>query len=310
MQLELENQQLRDNLNKGLGCGKDTSVGEPSETQTSSESAITSIQTLSRAREELQLPTPGSTPRNATTVQRIFAPDTVSCYHGPTSALYDEDSVASDVTNKSTSSVKTPSVWTRRQLVAETASQRQFETVNFLAGKLDFDGVDPELGMQLLSIYWNRQLSLGPVVYRTAFMRDMACAGPNFSKLLLNAIYFYSSKYSSRIEVCRSSNNKLTAGMVYRQRAMELLAGCYDKSKISTIQALLIMSSALFTWCDEKSLSWLYAGMAFTMITDLGIQVGPNTLKNQFSEEDLEIRTRVFWAAYGEFFLVLQLPKS
>jgi hypothetical protein len=155
--------------------------------------------------------------------------------------------------------------------------------------------------MHLLSIYWNRQITLGPVVYRTAFMRDMACAGPYFSKLLLNAIYFYACKYTSRIEVCRDPNNRFTTGWVYRQRAMELLSKSFDKSNITTMQALLIMSSAFFAWCDEKSLSWLYAGMAFNMIIDLGIQVDADTLKQQLSEEALEIRSRVFWAAYGKF---------
>jgi hypothetical protein len=308
MQLELENQQLKDKVlsfNKTLECAENAnygvSVGKPPETRASPATSIASIQSSSRARNELQLPLPRSISGKPTTAQSNFTPDKASGYHGPTSSLYDENSLASDVINESTSNVKVPNLWTRRQLVAESAIQRQFETVNFLAGKLDFDGIDPELGMHLLSIYWNRQLALGPVVYRTAFMRDMACAGPYFSKLLLNAIYFYSSKYSPRIEVCRSSNNRFTAGMVYRQRAVELLAECFDKSKITTIQALLIISNALISWCDEKSISWIYAGMAFTMVTDLGLQVDPNTLKKRFSEEDLEIRTRVFWAAYGEY---------
>ncbi|RDW61641.1 hypothetical protein BP5796_11533 [Coleophoma crateriformis] len=59
------------------------------------------------------------------------------------------------------------------------------------------------------------------------------------------------------------------------------------------------MSTALFSWCDEKSTSWLYAGMAFNMIIDLGIHVDADTLRQRFSEDELEIRHRVFWAAYS-----------
>jgi hypothetical protein len=255
-----------------------------------------------------QMPTPDSAPDSdrRTVVQDTFSPDIESCYHGPTSTLFDESSIEVDVTQKVTDP-EVPDLWKKRQLVAESANQRQFETVNFLARKLDFDGVDPDLGMHLLSIYWNRQLVLGPVVYRTAFMRDMACAGPYFSKLLLNAIYFYSSKYSSRIEACQHPSNKLTIGWEYRQKAIALLNKCYDKSSITTVQALLIISSALFSWCDERSLSWLYAGMAFNMITDLGIHVNGNTLKKRVSDEESEIRTRVFWAAYGEIALEFRL---
>lgn len=193
-----------------------------------------------------------------------------------------------------------PEVWTERQLLAESARQRQLETVNFVAGKLDFDGVDQELGMHLLSVYWSRQQTLGPVIYRTAFMRDMACAGPYYSKLLLNAIYFYASKHSARMEIRQDPNDKLTAGWKYRQRAAELLSQAFDRSDIRTIQALLIMSCALFSWCDEKSISWLYAGMAFSMIIDLGLNVNAITLRRRYSEEELEVRRRVFWAAYGK----------
>lgn len=234
---------------------------------------------------------------DATISHDMFSPDKNSCYHGPTSAVFDEKSIETFNPNVD----KVPNVWVKRQLMAESARQRQLETVNILARSLDFDGVDPELGTHLLSVYWNRQPSSFPIVYRTAFMRDMACAGPYFSKLLLNAIYFYACKYTSRAEVRQDPNNKLTAGWVYRQRAIELLHKCFDKSTITTIQALLLISTALFSWCDEKSKSWLYAGMAFNMLIDMGIHVDASTLKRRFTEEESEIRHRLFWAAYGKF---------
>jgi hypothetical protein len=55
------------------------------------------------------------------------------------------------------------------------------------------------------------------------------------------------------------------------QRFMELFITAFDKSEITTIQALIIMASPLFTRCDERSLSWLYSGIAFNMIIDLGM---------------------------------------
>jgi hypothetical protein len=53
----------------------------------------------------------------------------------------------------------------------------------------------------------------------------------------------------------------------------ELLGGALDKSEITTIQALLIMTSSLFALGDERSAAWLYAGVAFRMIIDLGLHV-------------------------------------
>lgn len=227
---------------------------------------------------------------------RPFSPDKEPSYHGQSSLLFDDKTSKTVVTEMTRSDVSV-----ERQLVAETANQRQLEVVNFIAGELDFDGVDQDLGMHLLMIYWNRQHILAPIVYRTAFMRDMACKGRYFSRLLLNTIYFYASKYTARTDVRQNSCNPLTAGWAYRQRAVALLAESFDKSSIPTIQALLIMSSALFSWCDEKSTSWLYGGIAINMIVDLGLHVDAATSRLKYGGEELEIRLRAFWAAYGSY---------
>ncbi|KAI4947308.1 hypothetical protein J4E91_006660 [Alternaria rosae] len=163
--------------------------------------------------------------------------------------------------------------WIEKGLVAEAARQRQLETVNFRLMKLDFDGVEPELGMHLLSLHWNRQHHSFLTTYRPAFMRDMACGGPYFSKLLLNAIYFGASKFSPRHEVRRVADDVRTAGWQFRERVRELLGGALDKSEITTIQALLVMTNSLFALGDERSAAWLYAGLAFRMIVDLGLHV-------------------------------------
>lgn len=172
------------------------------------------------------------------------------------------------------------------------------EQLNFRQGKLDFDGVDPDLGMHLLSLHWNRQHHSFLITYRPAFMRDMACDGPYFSKLLLNAIYFGSSKFSPRLEVRKDPNDVRTAGWKYRERVRELLGGSLDRSDVTTIQALLQMTNSLFALGDERSAAWLYSGLAFRMLVDLGMHVDV-TNKHPFSDEDLEIRRRVFWGAFG-----------
>lgn len=156
--------------------------------------------------------------------------------------------------------------------------------------------------MQLLSLYWDRQLDIGAIVYRPAFTRDLACNGPYFSKLLLNAIYFTASKYTSRTEVRDDASKPLTAGRPFRRRLTELLQSALLKSRIPTIQALLLFSSSLFTWCDERSLSWLYSGLAFNMIIDLGIHIdiGTNSTSQPVLPEVAEIRQRLFWGAFGK----------
>ena len=97
-------------------------------------------------------------------------------------------------------------------LFAEAAKQRQMEVVNTARGLLDFDGGDPEMGLHLLNLHWNRQHHSFLVTYRPAFMRDMACQGPYFSKILLNAIYFGSAKFSPRLELRKDPDDVRTAG--------------------------------------------------------------------------------------------------
>jgi hypothetical protein len=131
-------------------------------------------------------------------------------------------------------------------------------------------------------------------------MRDMASRGPYFSELLLNAIYFVASADCTRSSNSFGLGDSNTSGMDFRRKAEAIL---YDpvtqvltKSSITTIQALLLMSDALFSWCDERSLSWHYLGIATNMIVDLGIHSEHSVAKNP---EDLETSRRVFWSAFG-----------
>ena len=177
----------------------------------------------------------------------------------------------------------------------------RLEASNYCSHTLDFDGVDPDLAMHLLSCHWNRQHHSYLITYRPAFMRDMACQGPYFSKLLLNAIYFGASKFTSRGETRSDPADVRPSGWVFRQRVKELLVSDLEKSTVTTIQALLIMTRSLFALGEEKNAAWMYAGMAFRMMVDLGMHIEGSSLytSDQLSDEDLEIRRRVFWAAFG-----------
>ncbi|KAL4886093.1 fungal-specific transcription factor domain-containing protein [Aspergillus karnatakaensis] len=238
-------------------------------------------------------------------------PDQESQFHGPSSAMFDEPGATnaavsgSDVAN---------SDYRKCQLLAETTRQRQMEMININAGKLDFDGVEPEVGLKLLTTFWNRQHHSGPIVYRSTFMRDMACNGPSFSKLLLNAIYFSASDYvfqaaasdwDGNINTRCDATDSCTVGHQFRRKFEKYLhdpdTRLLFKSQVTTIQALLLVSNTMFSWCDEKSLSWHYSGIAVNMIIDLGLhteshrpRVGASLLVGE-----LETHRRLFWAAFA-----------
>lgn len=171
-----------------------------------------------------------------------------------------------------------------------------------LNANLDFDGVDPELAWHLLDLHWNRQHQSFLVTYRPAFMRDMACGGPYFSRILLNAIYFGAAKFSPRLELRKVPSDVRTAGWKFRDRVRDLLGRALDYSNITTIQALLLMCNSLFALGDEPSAAWIYVGNARSMIIDLGLHIDVTSRSNlrHLSDEDIEIRRRVFWAAFGK----------
>lgn len=142
-------------------------------------------------------------------------------------------------------------------------------------------------------------------MYRPAFMRDMAHGGRYFNDLLLNVIMFVAVRYAPAQARADSSLDSCDKAMTFRQKAEEMLyradTHMLTKSSVTTIQALLLMANTLLAWCDERSLSWQYLGIAINMIIDLGIHATNSSFYRCESAEDLEIGRRIFWAAYSAF---------
>ncbi|KAF4493830.1 hypothetical protein FAGAP_10059 [Fusarium agapanthi] len=224
-----------------------------------------------------------------------------AAFHGPSSGACGGVHIRN---TKEPSRITSHDEITKNQLLAETTKQRQLEKVNLRARKLDFCGVDPKIGMDLLSKFWNRQHYMGSVVYRPAFMRDMACKGPYYSDLLLTAMLFAGSMHTVDVAALRNTSKLNSTGRLYRIKFEQALHASGSqvlfKSDITTIQALLVVSDALFSWCNERSLSWHYLGIAVSMIIDLGLHIdGPaRRSSKKVSAEDTEVERRVFWATF------------
>ena len=136
-------------------------------------------------------------------------------------------------------------------------------------------------------------------------MRDMAYRGHYFNDLLLNVIMFVAVKYVLAQTRADSRVGSCVNATTFRQTAEDMLyradTHLLTKSTVTTIQALLLMANTLFAWCDERSLSWHYLGIAISMIIDLGIHTMNSAFYQRGSAEDLEIGRRIFWAAYSAF---------
>ncbi|KAH8726071.1 fungal-specific transcription factor domain-containing protein [Phaeosphaeriaceae sp. PMI808] len=138
-------------------------------------------------------------------------------------------------------------------------------------------------------------------VYRPAFTRDMQNGGPYFSKALLNAILSHSLRW------CRGEPgmDQLLApfddGAAFAKEAVKHVFEDvqHGSSRIPTVQALLLLS-AQECGRGNRTQAWLYSGMAFRLIDDMGICVDGKRYENagELSAEETEIRNRLFWSCY------------
>ncbi|OJJ68405.1 hypothetical protein ASPBRDRAFT_67979 [Aspergillus brasiliensis CBS 101740] len=186
----------------------------------------------------------------------------------------------------------------RDRLIAFSAIARQKETMIYstpsVAVNIDFDGVPMDMAMHLLELHWNRLHLMYLLTYRPAIMDSLMNNGPYINKLLLNAIYLQSSLYSDRTSLCSDPGNP---------RTRALLIDYIDKPSLPTVVALLTCGACLVQY-GEQSASWLFCGMAYRMIIDLGYHLEdpkcPQSGESlRLSAVDKEIRRRVYWGAYA-----------
>ncbi|PSN61929.1 hypothetical protein BS50DRAFT_503557 [Corynespora cassiicola Philippines] len=138
-------------------------------------------------------------------------------------------------------------------------------------------------------------------VYRPAFTRDMKTDGPYFSQALLNTILSHSIRW------CRDEPgmNQLLApfngGASFSEDAVRYVFSDVQNGdkKVPTVQALLLLS-AQECGRGNRTQAWLYSGMAFRLIDDMGICVDCSRYgeAEKLSTEEIEIRNRLFWSCY------------
>ncbi|KAI8890052.1 hypothetical protein K501DRAFT_169852 [Backusella circina FSU 941] len=151
-----------------------------------------------------------------------------------------------------------------------------------------------DLSDHLLKIYFTHFYPFLPLFYKRHLVLSFT-PFESVSPLLLNAIYALASRISPDIRVRSDPASPDTAGDVFFERAKRLLDGYYDTPKISTVQALLLMSSHQMG-VMKAARAWLYSGMAFRMAQDLGLN--RNCDHWNISPERRERRKRVFWCCF------------
>ncbi|CAK7231112.1 hypothetical protein SEUCBS140593_007815 [Sporothrix eucalyptigena] len=162
---------------------------------------------------------------------------------------------------------------------------------------------------RLLQIHWVWIAPMFMWVYRPAFMRDMARGeGKYYSPLLLIILCGHAARFeeapvspaaASTVPPPASPPGLLGDALISRARLL-LGAEIHKPSTIPTVQALLQLSARDLAY-GHISQAWLYSGMAFRMVSDLGLQhssSGQLLSLGHLNAEDLEIRRRLYWSCY------------
>lgn len=129
----------------------------------------------------------------------------------------------------------------------------------------------------------------------------MKINGPYYSDVLMNAVLSHSVRWCKAEPQVGPLLESFEGGAQFYQRAV---SGLFESVKVGyasvpTIQTLLLLS-AQECGKGNRTQAWLYSGMAFRVLDDLGISIDSRKYLGaaQLSDEDIEIRNRLFWSCY------------
>ncbi|KAI9595255.1 fungal-specific transcription factor domain-containing protein [Syncephalis fuscata] len=163
--------------------------------------------------------------------------------------------------------------------------------------RADVELPPPEMSNRLISIYFARLHPFHPFVHKAAFLRCLRDRRRP-PLLLLNAIYAIAARWANDPSLYAEPGKPLTAGQVFFDRARVLLDDEYDRSELTTVQALIVMSFYQHG-CSQSMSSWLLAGMAFRMAHDLGMHRDCERWGLEgLDRVEKETRRRVWWACF------------
>ncbi|KUJ07656.1 uncharacterized protein LY89DRAFT_631273 [Mollisia scopiformis] len=210
------------------------------------------------------------------------------CYYGPTSAVHEPPNPENHQSPSVDLQTRQSKLEITSMLTSNARELRAWE--EFALGNLAFQSDLPrETITQLLQIHWTWISPMFMWVYRPAFMRDMTTDGPYFSQFLLIVLCAHAARFQ---------NGQIGHMLISRARLL-LGTEIHRPSSIPTVQALLQLSARDLAF-GSISQAWLYSGMAFRMVSDLGLHQSTAKMVElgHLSSEDLEIRRRLFWSCY------------
>ncbi|KAF4553591.1 Fungal specific transcription factor domain-containing protein 66 [Elsinoe fawcettii] len=164
--------------------------------------------------------------------------------------------------------------------------------------------VAPDFVNHLIALYFRYFNACHPVVHDTVYEAGRARWERHednhgyYSETLTNAMCAIGASFEGRYHP-RLATFPRSLAEFFADRAKALLELDLDSPGVSTVQALLLMSSHELS-LQRGARSWLYGGMAMRLCFDLGLHVNTDTYvaSRIMSQEESHARCTAFWSSY------------
>lgn len=130
---------------------------------------------------------------------------------------------------------------------------------------------------------------------------DMQTMGPYYSHSLMSAVMAHSARWGRRDPSIAAKLDEFDGGHLFSRQVRSLVFQDLESGvgTVPTVQTLLLLS-AQECGAGNTVQAWVYSGIAFRLVDHLGICIDGQRFTSdvRLSDEDMEIRHRLFWSCY------------
>ena len=161
---------------------------------------------------------------------------------------------------------------------------------------------DERLINHLMTMYFTWHYPFFTILSKDLFYRDYirGISSQYCSSLLVNIMLALGCHFSTWEGSREDPENSATAGDHFFKEAKRLILENDEHviAKLCTVQALALMS-VREAGCGREGKGWVYSGMSFRMISDLGLNIDACGLHSQnLSEEEVDACRVTFWGCF------------
>lgn len=169
---------------------------------------------------------------------------------------------------------------------------------------------ETEVVVHLINMYFTWHYPYFTTLSKSLFYRDFLLGKPPgtpkrtmyCSSLLVNAMLALGCHFTSSPAGCADPHDQTTKGDHFFAEAKRLIVENdeYEKPKLTTIQALCLMS-VREAGCGREAKGWVYSGMSFRMAQDMGLNLdsgGMTNSKETMDEGEIDARRVTFWGCF------------